>query len=129
MKEAEKEKQEGVQGQWQQESPAKEYLEHVKCCKDTDCTPRMMKQGVFCVEKWRVGGISKASLRWKQKATEWAFERIREKVAEEEAGRLSIAQRIILKSTDYLRCIIAPSGGFQLARSQQLVVRNLWRKT
>ena len=30
---AEKEKQEGVQGQWQRESPAKEYLEQVKCCK------------------------------------------------------------------------------------------------
>ena len=42
--EAEKEKQEGIQNQWQHESRAKEYLEQVKCCKDTDCTPRMMKQ-------------------------------------------------------------------------------------
>ena len=40
---AEKEKQEGIQGQWRRESPAKEYLEQVKCCKDTDCAPRMMK--------------------------------------------------------------------------------------
>ena len=66
---------------------------------------------------------------------EWAFERIRgafEKVAEEEAGRLSIIQRIMLKSTDYLRSIIdvvvsvpklqqfswkTTCGGFQLARS------------
>ena len=47
------------------------------------------------------------------KATEWAFERIREafeKVAEYEAGRLSIVRRIMLKSTDYLRRIIAPAG-------------------
>ena len=39
------------------------------------------------------------------RATEWAFERIREafeKVAEEEARRLSTVKRIMLKSTDYL---------------------------
>ena len=39
---AEKEKQEGIQGQWQRESLAEEYMEQVKCCKDTDCTRRMM---------------------------------------------------------------------------------------
>ena len=43
--EAEKERQAGVQGQWQQESPAGEYLEQVKCCNDSDCTHRMMKHG------------------------------------------------------------------------------------
>ena len=32
--EAEKEKQEGIQGQWQRESPAKEHLEQVKCCQN-----------------------------------------------------------------------------------------------
>ena len=42
MKDAEKEKQEGIQGQWQRESPAREYLEQVQCCADTDCTPKMM---------------------------------------------------------------------------------------
>ena len=47
---AEKEKQEGIQGQWQRESPAIEYLEQVKCCKDTDCTPRMMKQTFFALK-------------------------------------------------------------------------------
>ena len=34
-----------------------------------------------------------------------------EKVAKEDAGTLSIVQRIVLKSTDYLRRIIAPAGG------------------
>ena len=34
---AEEEKQAGIQGQWQQESQAREYLEHVKCSHDTDC--------------------------------------------------------------------------------------------
>ena len=43
MKDAEKEKQEGIQGQWQHESRATEYLEQVKCCTDTGCNPRMMK--------------------------------------------------------------------------------------
>ena len=41
---AEKERQAGIHCQWQHESPAREYLEQVKCCNDTDCTPRMMKQ-------------------------------------------------------------------------------------
>ena len=43
MNEAEKEKQEETQSQRRRESPAKEYLEQVKCCKDSDCTPSMMK--------------------------------------------------------------------------------------
>ena len=43
MKDAEKEKQEGIQGQWQRESPAKEHLEQIKSSADTDCTPKMMK--------------------------------------------------------------------------------------
>ena len=42
---ADEEKQAGIQGQWQQESPAREYLEQVKCCHDTDCNEPMMKKG------------------------------------------------------------------------------------
>ena len=42
---ADEEKQAGIQGQWQQESPAKEYLEQVKCCHDTDCSESMMMKG------------------------------------------------------------------------------------
>ena len=42
---AEEEKQAGIQGQWQQESPARECLEQVKCCHDTDCNEPMMKKG------------------------------------------------------------------------------------
>ena len=44
-KKLKKSRQAGVQGQWQQESPATEYLEQVKCRNDTDCTHRMMKHG------------------------------------------------------------------------------------
>ena len=48
------------------------------------------------------------------KATEWAFDRIKEafeKVTQNEAEKLSIVQEITIRSTDYLRCIIAPFGG------------------
>ena len=42
---ADEEEQAGIQGQWQQESPAREYLEQVKCSHDTDCSEPMMKKG------------------------------------------------------------------------------------
>ena len=54
--------------------------------------------------------ISKVEIR----ATEWAFERIREaleKVTQDEAGSLNIVQRTLQKSTDFLRRVIAPAGG------------------
>ena len=48
------------------------------------------------------------------RATEWAFERVREafeKVATDEAGILNIVQGIMLQNTDFLQRIIAPAGG------------------
>ena len=99
MKDAEKGKQEGIQGQWQRESPAKEYLEQVKCCTDTDCAPKMMKYRNFALRSgdWEeYTSIFKVEV----KPTEGAFERIREaseKVAKDEAGRLSSVQGIVLK--------------------------------
>ena len=50
------EKQEGLQGQWQQESPAREYLEQVKCCRDTGCNEPMTKKGFTALknENWDV---------------------------------------------------------------------------
>ena len=51
LRDAEKEKQEGIQGQWQQESPAKEFLEQVKSSADTDCKPKMMRCGYYALEK------------------------------------------------------------------------------
>ena len=59
VKDAEKVKEEGIQCQWQQESPAKEYLEQVKCCPDTDGTPKMMNFGYFAFLRLRLGGIQK----------------------------------------------------------------------
>ena len=47
---AEEEQQAGIQGQWQLESPAKEFTEQVKRSDDTDSTHRMMKQGFVALE-------------------------------------------------------------------------------
>ena len=41
---AEEERQAGIRGQWQLESPARGSLEQVKSCSVADCTHRMMKQ-------------------------------------------------------------------------------------
>ena len=94
------------------ESPAREYLEQVKCCNDTDCTHRMIEQAFFALKggNWEE---YKCTYRTEVKATERAFDRIKEpfeKVAKEEARKLSTVQEIMIRSTDYLRRIIAPTG-------------------
>ena len=40
LEDAEKEEQEGIQGQWQQESHAEEVLDQLRRCADTGCTPK-----------------------------------------------------------------------------------------
>ena len=55
---ADEEKQAGTQGQWQQDPPAKEYLEQMTCCHD-DCNEPMM---------------SKETFRKEMEASEWAFD-------------------------------------------------------
>ena len=74
--EAQKERQARIQGQWQQESPAREYLEQVKCCNDANCTHRMMKHGFFALksEEWEK---NKNTFRNEVKVTEWAFDRMK----------------------------------------------------
>ena len=86
---AEEEKQAGIQGQWQQESPAKEYLEQVKYCHDTDCNEPMMKKG-FTALKNGTWEEYKETFGKKMKASEWAFDRIKEAfdlVAQDEAEK------------------------------------------
>ena len=88
-----------LRGMWEHKSPAREYLEQVKCCHDTDCNEPMMKIKTF---------------RKKMKASEWASDRIKEafeKVAQVEAEKVGTVQEIVLRSTDYLRRIIVPVGG------------------
>ena len=48
------------------------------------------------------------------KASEWAFDMTKEVfelVAKDETEKMSIVQEIMLRSTDYLRRVIAPVGG------------------
>ena len=67
-----------------------------------------MKQAMLCVERRD----------WEEyksmKATEWAFDRVKdafEKVAKDEARKLSTVQEIMIRSIDYLLRIIATAGG------------------
>ena len=98
----------------------------------------------------------KHTFRNEVKVTEWAFDRIKEafeKVAKDEARKLSTVQEIMIRSTDYLQRIIAPAGGqggvtmsylcqhrnsfpmedyvwwvSAVRKAYKLVVRDLWRK-
>ena len=102
------------------------------------------------------GKSKKETFRIKMKASEWAFDRIKEAfelIAQDETEKMSIVPEIMLRSTDYLRRNIAPVGGeggvtvsylcpnckkFPSGRlrvvglcwkeAHKVVVRNLWRK-
>ena len=81
LEDAKKEKQEGMQGQWQQESPAKEVLNQVRRCADTDCTPKMMRFGYDALKNgdWEE---YQRTFKAEVSATQWTFGRIREALNE-----------------------------------------------
>ena len=86
LAEASREKQEGIHGQWQQESSFKEVLEHVKKSADADCGSQTMRQGYRAMKN---GGWEdvKERCRKEEKSSELTLERIREaceKVAQDE---------------------------------------------
>ena len=54
---ADEEEQAGIQGQLQQESPAKKYLEQVKCFHDTDCNESMVKKRLHRLQEWDMGRV------------------------------------------------------------------------
>ena len=73
----------------------------------------------------------KNNFRKEVEASEWAFDRIKEafeQVAQDEAEKVSIVQEIMLRSTDYLRRIIAPVGGQGGVTMFYLAV-SLWNTT
>ena len=72
-----KKSQAGRQGRWQLESLAKECLEQVKSCEDTDCTQRMVKQGFIALKSgdWEESNVF---FRVEVKAAECAFDWITE---------------------------------------------------
>ena len=96
QKDAVKEKQEGIQGQWRQESPAREFLEQVNSNADTDYTPKMMRCGYHA---WTDGDWEEYNIIFKVEvsAAEWAFGRIREafeKVTKDEARSLNMYKEL-----------------------------------
>ena len=86
------------------ESPSKEVLEQVKRNSDTDCNALMMRRAYNAGKSGNWESF-KEEFREKGKLSEWTFERLQEaydKVALEDIDRLSVAQDILRKSTDFL---------------------------
>ena len=113
LADASREKQKGIQGQWQQESSFREVLKQVERNAGTDCAPQMMRRAYIAMKHGNWESF-KEEYREEEKSSEWTLERIREaceKVATDGIGRLAIVQEILRKSTDVLRRVIAPVGG------------------
>ena len=107
------ERQEGIQGQWQQEFRLREILEQVRGNADMGCGSQMMQRGYFAM---RDGSWEQVKERYREvdKSSERTLQKIREaheKVARDEIGRLGIVQENTRKSTDFLRRVIAPVAG------------------
>ena len=103
---ADEDKLAGIHGQWQQESPAREYLEQVPCCHDTDCNESMMKKG-FTALKNETWEEHEETFKEKVKVSEWAGVRLG--VAQDEAEKGSIVQEIMLESTDVKMSYLCPN--------------------
>ena len=85
---AAREKQEGIQGQWQHESPFREVFEQVKRNADTDCYAQIMRRACNAKESGNWERF-KEEFRNEGKLCEWTFERLHEaydKVAMEDIG-------------------------------------------
>ena len=103
MADAAQEKQEGMQGQWQQKSSFREVLEQVRRSADTDCNAQMTQRACIAKKLGNLEGFQEECRR-EGKLCEWTVERLQEaygKVALENMDRLSIAQDILRKSTDF----------------------------
>ena len=60
LADAAQEKQERIQGQWQQESPFKEVLQHVERNADTDCNAQIMRRAhIQCKEVGQLGKLQR----------------------------------------------------------------------
>ena len=90
-------------------TPYREVLEQVERSADADRGPQMMRRGYLAMKNCSWEDFEER-YRKEGKLCEWTFERIREayeKVAQEDVGRLSIAEEILTISTDFLMRIIA----------------------
>ena len=87
------EKQEGIQGRWQQQSPFKEVREQVKRNSDTDCNAQKMRRA-YNAKKSGNWVSFKEERRKEGKLCKWTIEKLQDpeahdKVALEDIGRLS----------------------------------------
>ena len=85
LADASREKQEGIQGQWQQESHLRVVLKQVKRNADTDCGSQMMRRGSLAMKSGRWVDL-KERYRKEGQSSEWTLERKRdayERVAKE----------------------------------------------
>ena len=106
---AARERQEGIQGQWQQASPFREVLEQARGNVDTGCSAQIMRGSFIATRDDSWEEFRKGMQRKREKSSEWTLEKTREayeKVAREDIGRLGTR-----KGTDFLRRIIAPVDG------------------
>ena len=95
-------------------TPSKEVLEQVKRNADTDCNAQICAARAMQGSSGNWESFKEEFQKKKGKLSEWTLERLQEaydKVASEDIGRLSIAQEILRKMTDFLRRIIAPVDG------------------
>ena len=80
---------------------------------DTDCNAQTMRRA-YNAKKLGEWESFKENCRKEGKLCQWTFQRLQEaneRVAVEDTGRLSVAQEIRGKSTDFSRRIIAPMSG------------------
>ena len=106
---AARERQEGIQGQWQQASPFREVLEQARGNVDMGCSAQIMRGSFIATRDDSWEEFRKGMQRKREKSSEWTLEKTREayeKVAREDIGRLGTR-----KGTDFLRRIIAPVDG------------------
>ena len=104
LEDAPRERQEGIQGQWQHESPFREVLEQVRGNVEMGCSAQIRRKSYIAIrddswEEFRKG------CRETEKSSEWTLEKIpeaHETVAKEEIERLGIVPENLRRSTDFL---------------------------
>ena len=111
MADVEKERQNGRDGDWQLETPYKEELEFVRRSSNLRFEGVLMRRAYGNSGDWE--NYLEVFLK-DDRLSMWAYENMREgydEVGLEDEVRVSIAQDIPRKSTDFLKRIIAPSDG------------------
>ena len=102
LEDASRERQEGIQGQWQQASSFREILEQVRG------NAEMIRRGYLAMRdcSWKE---FKERYWEEEESPEWSVERIRD--ACEKVDAWALCRKYLRKSTDFLRRVIAPVGG------------------